>query len=91
MTGWYIVSVIGEETFYFPDGYVLSSSSLAQIESGQAAVDKPPLQLLWAGGTIWNNSGDKAVLYDSSDQAVSSACYGIGCAQNSIVSAIGNR
>ncbi len=82
MTGWYIVSVIGGETFYFPDGYVLGSASLVQVESGQAAVNNPPLQLLWASETIWNNSGDKALLYTNTNVVVSSACYGIGCAQH---------
>ena len=84
MTGWYIVSVIGQETFFFPDGYILNSAALVQVESGSGATHNPPLQLLWTSETVWNNSGDRAILYNSSDQAVSSACYGIGCAQGSL-------
>ena len=91
MTDWYIVSVIGGETFYFPDGYILGSTSLVQIESGQSAVNNPPLQLLWGSGTIWNDSGDKAILYDNSNQVVSSACYGIGCALGSTASGVANK
>jgi len=91
MTDWYIVSVIGGETFYFPDGYILDSTSLVQIESGQAAVNNPPLQLLWGSGTIWNDSGDKAILYDNSNQVVSSACYGIGCALGGTASGAANK
>ncbi len=81
MTGWYIVSVIGQETFYFPGGYVLNSAGFVQIESGDSALHNPPLQLLWTSQTVWNNSGDKAILYNSANKPLSSACYGIGCAQ----------
>jgi len=81
MTGWYLVSVIGGETFDFPDGYSLGSADLVQIESGGTAINNPPLQLFWTSDTVWNNSGDKAILYNSVNEPVSSACYGIGCAQ----------
>jgi len=80
MTGWYLVSVIGQETFSFPAGYILNPGALVQIESYNGATSNPPLQLFWTGDAVWNNSGDKAILYNSSGAAVSSACYGIGCA-----------
>jgi len=83
LTGWYIVSVIGGERFYFPEGYILDSAHLVQVESGTSALNNPPLQLLWSSGSIWSNSGDKAILYNSSDEIVHSACYGIGCAPGS--------
>lgn len=81
MSGWYVVSALGQETFHFPAGYILDSGALVQIESGGSAMHNPPLQLLWTTGAVWNNSGDKAILYDSAGVAAHSACYGIGCAK----------
>lgn len=80
LTGWYLVSVIGGEIFHFPDGFTLPAKGFVQIESGPSAISNPPLQLLWTNDTIWSDSGDKVILYDSDDKAVYSTCYGIGCA-----------
>jgi len=79
MTGWYLVSVVGPQTFHFPSGYTLAPGATVRVESYTGAVDNPPAVLLWSTGAIWSNTGDKAVLYDSSDRAIDRACYGNAC------------
>jgi cardiolipin synthase len=79
MTGWKVHSVVGEQWYTFPDGYVLGSSASVSVHSGTGAFDNPPADLLWTTMYIWNNAGDKAILYDASMQAVDTLCYGTGC------------
>jgi hypothetical protein len=79
MTGWSLVSVVGPQTFYFPDGYVLAPGATVRLESYTGASNNPPAVLLWSTGAIWNNAGDKAVLYNNTGGAVSSKCYGNAC------------
>jgi competence protein ComEC len=64
MTGWKLVSVNGNQTFNFPDGFVLKAGQTVLITSGPNAVEKLPSKLLWTVKNIWNNSGDSAKLYD---------------------------
>jgi phosphatidylserine/phosphatidylglycerophosphate/cardiolipin synthase-like enzyme len=79
MTGWYVVSVVGPQTFYFPSGYTLAPGASVRIESYTGATSNPPAILFWSSAAIWNNAGDKAVLYNSSGGIVGSLCYGSGC------------
>ena len=79
MTGWWMESVVGPQRFYFPNGYVLAPGTTVRLESYTGASNNPPSVLLWSTGAIWNNTGDKAVLYNSSGGAVSSKCYGNAC------------
>jgi competence protein ComEC len=64
MTDWKLVSVNGNQTFEFPDGFVLKTGQTVLITSGSNAYEKRPSRLLWTEGNIWNNSGDSAKLYD---------------------------
>src|SRR5690606_19133301 len=70
MDGWKLVSVEGNQTFYFPTGYVLKKGATVKIVSGRNAKHNPPSQLLWTTGNIWNNSGDSAVLYDPQGKVI---------------------
>jgi hypothetical protein len=79
MTGWQIHSVVGDQWYTFPDGYVLGPSASVSVHSGTGALDNPPADLLWSKAYIWNNDGDKAVLYDAASQQVDSYCYLAGC------------
>jgi len=79
MSGWALVSAVGPQTYYFPDGYVLAPGATVRVESYDGATNNPPAVLLWSTGAIWNNTGDKAVLYNSVGGAVSSKCYGNAC------------
>jgi len=79
MTGWKIQSVVGDQWYSFPLGYRLAAGAYVRVHSGRGAYSSPPTDLLWTRRYIWNNSGDKAVLYKSSGAVVDSSCYGNGC------------
>ena len=64
MKGWKLVSVTGNQTFNFPDNFVLKAGASVNITAGPKAVDNPPKSLKWTGSYIWNNSGDAAKLVD---------------------------
>jgi competence protein ComEC len=64
MTDWKLVSVNGNQTFHFPDGFVLKAGQTVLITSGPNAAEKLPSKLFWTEKNIWNNSGDSAKLYD---------------------------
>jgi hypothetical protein len=79
MTGWQIQSVEGGELYTFPAGYVLAPGAAVYVHTGPAATDNPPTHLLWSAATVWQDSGDKAVLSDETGQLVDSLCYKDGC------------
>jgi beta-lactamase superfamily II metal-dependent hydrolase len=70
MTGWTLVSEEGNQTYEFPDGFVLKSRSSVNVWSGPNAINKPPTDLKWTGSYIWNNDGDAAALYDANGKLV---------------------
>lgn len=71
MSGWYLISVEGNQRFDFPDGYVLKPGATVYITSGKNAKNQPPTYLKWTTANIWNNSGDMARLYNSQGVKVS--------------------
>jgi hypothetical protein len=71
MTGWKLVSVEGNQTYQFPDGYTLKAGATVYVTSGANAKDQPPAYLKWTGAYIWNNSGDAAELYNAEGVKVS--------------------
>ncbi|UXH44468.1 cell wall-binding repeat-containing protein [Rossellomorea vietnamensis] len=71
MAGWRLVSVEGNQTYHFPDNFILKAGKTVNITSGANAVNNPPTYLKWTGAYIWNNSGDKARLYNSQGELVS--------------------
>jgi hypothetical protein len=79
MTGWWIHSVVGDQKFAFPGGYVLAPGARVRVHSGEAALDNPPGDLLWGYAYVWLNEGDRAVLYNRASQVVDETCYGTGC------------
>jgi len=79
ITGWKIHSVVGDQWYYFPSGYTLAAGATVRVHSGPDASSNPPGDLLWTTAYIWNNDGDKAVLYNSAGQQVDSYCYKTGC------------
>ncbi len=67
MTGWYIVSVKGNQTYNFPDGYTLNSGAKIKVVSNSAEGD-----LKWTTDNVWNNSEeDDAELYDKNGILIS--------------------
>jgi hypothetical protein len=65
LTGWVLVSEVGNQKFNFPDGYILKAGKCVNILSGRNAIDEPPTNLKWTGAYIWNNDSDIAALYDA--------------------------
>jgi serine/threonine protein kinase len=79
MSGWYIESTVGPQTFNFPIGFVLAPGESVRVESYAGALNDPPRALLWTTDPIWNNAGDAAVLRNNAGAVVSSKCYGNQC------------
>jgi hypothetical protein len=79
LSGWYIESTIGPQTFNFPGGYKLAPGGTVRIESYTGAKNDPPDTLLWDTDPIWRNAGDKAVLRNTAGAAISTQCYGDAC------------
>jgi hypothetical protein len=84
MTGWKIQSYeynpdgcepYEGQVYQFPNGHILDADALVRIHSGQEAYDNPPNDLLWDRRNIWNDSGDKAILYNATDEEVHTYCY----------------
>lgn len=62
--GWHILSVVGEQEFYFPWGITLQVGGKVRVHSGDDAVNQPPSDLKWQTANVWNDNGDPAELYD---------------------------
>ena len=79
MSGWYIESTVGPQTFNFPTGFSLAPGASVRIESYTGARNDPPQTLLWSTDAIWRNAGDKAILRNTAGAVISSKCYGNQC------------
>lgn len=61
LTGWYIISVTGNQRFNFPDRYIIKAGAEVKVVSYEASGD-----LIWTTANMWNNSKhDPAELYNS--------------------------
>jgi serine/threonine-protein kinase len=79
MSGWYLESTVGPQTFNFPIGFALAPGASVRVESYTGAKNEPPQTLLWTTDAIWNNAGDKAILRNAAGKTISSKCYGTQC------------
>jgi len=79
MDGWQIVSVVGSQTYTFPNGITLGVGQTVRVHSGPAAFDSPPNDLLWSTSRIWRNAGDIAALVDNEGVLRYTYCYLDGC------------
>ena len=70
MTDWKLISVVGDQAFYFPNGYLFKAGASVQITSSKNAVHNPPSQLEWTKSNIWNNNGDPAKLYNDKGELI---------------------
>lgn len=66
LAGWKLVSVEGNQVYYFPDDCIIKGGSRLTIASGNASGD-----IKWTKRNIWNNKGDTAELYDNNGKLVS--------------------
>lgn len=69
LSGWELVSVVGDQRFTFPDGTQLAAGAKLQVRSGGKA-EPGPGAIVWTKSNIWNNSGDPAMLYDAGGRLV---------------------
>jgi hypothetical protein len=79
MDSWQIVSVVGSQTYTFPNGITLAVGQTVRVHSGPAALDSPPNDLLWTTNRIWRNAGDIAALVDNEGAIRYTYCYLDGC------------
>jgi len=70
VSGWVLVSTIGNQRFTFPSGTVISDGAGINVVSGPNATAGTD-RLLWTRSHIWNNDGDPAVLLDGGGREVS--------------------
>lgn len=70
LAGWQLVSVEGNQTFTFPSGAYANAGQTVYVTSGSNAKSGHPYYK-WTTASIWNNSGDKAILKNASGQQMS--------------------
>lgn len=74
LTGWWLLSVRGNQVFQFPSGYTLAPGASVRIYSGPLAQDAPEDGLLWVKEHMWNNKeSDPAELYNAAGELVCTA------------------
>lgn len=69
MTGWRLVSVVGPQTFNFPNGHTVPAGGRVRVTSGTGAFSGGDA-LKWGGSFIWLNSGDEGRLLDDQGRLV---------------------
>jgi len=70
VSGWVLISEIGDQRFTFPVGTVIPAGASIAVVSGPDATAEAG-RLLWTRTNIWNNDGDPAVLLDDEGREVS--------------------
>lgn len=65
LTGWTLVSTIGDQRFTFPSGYTLDAWSDVFILSGLNNFYVTNPHFYWTTENMWNNNGDTAQLYNA--------------------------
>lgn len=64
LTGWVLISEVGDQRYTFPSPTLLRPGSEIQVLAGPNA--KPgPNKLVWTNSYIWNNDHDPAALYNA--------------------------
>ncbi len=73
LTGWSLRDVSGY-TYAFPDGFTVAPGATVTVHTGPGK-DRA-LHVYWGQGSyIWNNTGDKATLKNSSGKVVDTCSY----------------
>ncbi len=70
ISGWVLVSEVGNQRFTFPRGTVISAGGTLAIVSGSTARAGAG-RIVWGTSNIWNNDGDPAILLDASGREIS--------------------
>lgn len=69
LTGWKLVSEVGNQSYTFPAGTTLAGGGTLKVVSGEKAQSGAGI-LVWTQSNIWNNDGDPGALYDAEGQLV---------------------
>lgn len=69
LSGWQLISVVGNQTYRFPAGTKLKPGERLVVKSGPRAASGPGV-LVWTRQAVWNNNGDPAELRDSAGRLV---------------------
>jgi hypothetical protein len=72
MSGWRIVSVVGDQTYSFPN-VVIAAGQTCRVYTNQ--VHPEWCGLSWGRSAVWNNAGDKANLMNPAGQVISTVSY----------------
>lgn len=70
LTGWKLVSEVGNQTYTFPAGTTLAGGGTLKVVSGEKAQSGAGI-LVWTQSNIWNNDGDPGALFNAEGQLVS--------------------
>jgi hypothetical protein len=76
LTGWEIRSLIGGQTFVFPEGTTVDMGASIRVHSGHSAYSSRPTDLFWKKRYIWKNSGDIAQLYNAEGDLIHEYRFG---------------
>ena len=71
LSGWTLASVQGNQTYTFPEGFILPAGKTTYVTSGPEAKEKQPTYLKWTIQNMWAGLGDRAQLYDADGRLVS--------------------
>lgn len=70
LSGWRLASAGADQTYTFPDGYVLREGDSVTVHSGSDDIPSEPGHLLWTTDRMWENVLEEALLYDAEDRLV---------------------
>jgi len=74
MSGWKLISLIGEQTFVFPTGFTMQPGQTCRAYTNEYHPERCGLSF-GSGSAVWRNSGDTAVILDTQGQEVSRYSY----------------
>lgn len=84
LTGWRLVSVVGDQKFQFP-AVSLGAGATLRVISG--ATEKKSGDMIWTRQNMWNNDGDTALLFDAGGTLVAAESYGNAPRPSSVLKA----
>jgi hypothetical protein len=71
LADWKLVSETGGQEYIFKQGTKIPAKGKLKVVSGRGAEAASPDIILWNNSYIWNNDGDRAALYNTSDELIS--------------------
>ncbi len=72
ISGWTLISVVGDQRFVFPAGTILHPGGTLLVVSGRTVCPATSPCIKWTNQYIWNNDGDSAELRDRQNGLIAS-------------------